>query len=141
MQHAAFNVHLIELQPAGLGHAESVPEHQKQKAAVAGFVPAALRRVDQLLNLAPGQMQTLALCHADIIVPPAPAGIRGPLACALVFLDFMVFPVLSRVRPSRAARNPYKPGTTIFNFRQNSPFCRELAAVGRDRRGWRVILR
>src|SRR5450755_3554964 len=34
MQHAAFGVHLVEFQPAGLRHAQPMPEHQQPQAAV-----------------------------------------------------------------------------------------------------------
>jgi hypothetical protein len=33
-----------------------MPERQEQQATVAGLVPAALRRLDQPFNLAPGQV-------------------------------------------------------------------------------------
>jgi hypothetical protein len=51
MQHAAFGVHLVKLHPASFRHPEAMPDHQ---AAVAGLVPAALRRLDQPFNLAAG---------------------------------------------------------------------------------------
>ena len=38
-----------------------MPEHQKQKATVAGFVPAALNRLDQPFNLAPRQVLAVAV--------------------------------------------------------------------------------
>ncbi len=44
VQHAAFHIHLVEPQGAGLRHAQAVPEHQKKKAAVTGLVPRAFRR-------------------------------------------------------------------------------------------------
>ena len=37
-----------------------MPEHQKQKATVAGFVPAALGRLDQPFHLAAGQVLPVA---------------------------------------------------------------------------------
>ena len=61
MQHAAFGVHLVELQPASLRHAQAMPEHQEQQATVAGLVPAALRRLDQPFNLAPGEVLPVGL--------------------------------------------------------------------------------
>lgn len=39
---AAFCVHLGQNQAAGLGDAQAMPEHEKQKAPVAGFVSCAL---------------------------------------------------------------------------------------------------
>jgi hypothetical protein len=37
-----------------------VPEHQKQQTTVARFIPAALDRLNQPFNLAPGEMLALA---------------------------------------------------------------------------------
>ena len=34
MQHAAFGVYLVEFDPAGLRHAQAMPEHEKQRATV-----------------------------------------------------------------------------------------------------------
>jgi hypothetical protein len=64
MQHAAFGVHLVKLQPAGLRHAQAMPEGQKQKATVAGLVPPALGRLDQPFNLAPGEVLAVAVTVA-----------------------------------------------------------------------------
>src|SRR5438105_4951760 len=36
-----FGVHLFELQPAGLGHAQPMPKNQQQKATIAGLVATA----------------------------------------------------------------------------------------------------
>src|SRR3954452_24198502 len=56
MQHPAVRVDLIEFQPAGFRDTEAMPEHQKQQAAVAGFVAAASGRLDQPFHLASGQV-------------------------------------------------------------------------------------
>ena len=56
VQHAAFNVHLVELQGASLRHAQAVPEHHQQQATVAGFKAAALGGGHELFNLAHGDM-------------------------------------------------------------------------------------
>ena len=61
MQHAAFGVHLVEFHPAGLGHAQPVPEDQEQQATVAGFVPAALHGFNQPFNLAAGEVFSVAV--------------------------------------------------------------------------------
>jgi hypothetical protein len=37
MQHAAFGVYLVEFDPAGLRHAQAMPEHEKQQATVANL--------------------------------------------------------------------------------------------------------
>jgi len=47
-----------------------VAEHQKQQATVAGLVPAALRRLDQLFNLSPGEVLPVA------VVIRRPASVR-----------------------------------------------------------------
>src|ERR1700733_9612735 len=72
MQHAAFGVHLIEFHAAGLRHAQAMPEHEQQKATVAGLVPPALGRLDQPLNLAPGEVLPVA-------VRPACAPVFSPV--------------------------------------------------------------
>jgi hypothetical protein len=56
MQNTAINVHLIELQPAGFRDAQPVPEHQEQKATVAGLVAAAPDGFKETFNLAPGEV-------------------------------------------------------------------------------------
>jgi hypothetical protein len=61
MQDATFTVHLIQLQTASLRDAETMPEHQEQKATVAGFVPAALGRFDQPFHLTAGKVFPVAL--------------------------------------------------------------------------------
>ena len=38
-----------------------MPEHQEQQATVAGFVPAALGRLDQPFDLAPGEVLSVAV--------------------------------------------------------------------------------
>jgi hypothetical protein len=66
MQNAALGVHLIEFQPARFRHPESMPEHQEQKATVAGLVPAAPGRLDQPFNLAPGEVLPVAVIPARV---------------------------------------------------------------------------
>jgi len=61
VQHAAVGVHLGQPQPAGLRHAQAMPEHQKQQASVAGCVTAIFRGVHELLNL--GGNQVFAVVH------------------------------------------------------------------------------
>ena len=51
VQHAAFNVCLVELQGASLRYARAVPEHQRQKATVAGLISAAFGGGNQLIDL------------------------------------------------------------------------------------------
>jgi hypothetical protein len=46
MQHAAFRVHLVEFHPAGLRHAQAMPEHQEQQATVAHLVGLNVAKVD-----------------------------------------------------------------------------------------------
>jgi hypothetical protein len=60
VQDAALDVHLVEPQPAGLGDAQPVAEHQEQQAAVAGLVPAPFGGRDQPLDLAPGEVLAAA---------------------------------------------------------------------------------
>jgi hypothetical protein len=43
-----------------------MPEHQEQQAAVAGLVPAPLGRLDQPLNLAPGEVLPIAVIPARV---------------------------------------------------------------------------
>jgi len=57
---------MIEFHPAGLRHAQAMPEHQKHKATVAGFVPAALRGLDQLFHLAAGEVFPVAVVRAAV---------------------------------------------------------------------------
>src|SRR5208337_3777351 len=74
MQHAAFGVHLVEFHPAGLRHAQSMPEHQEQRATVAHLVPAVLSRFHQPFNLARGEMLPVAdLCQPPAMFPPKSA--------------------------------------------------------------------
>ena len=61
MQHAAFGVHLIEFHPAGLRHAQAMPEHQEQQATVAHLVSAALGRLNQPIDLAAGKVFSVAV--------------------------------------------------------------------------------
>jgi hypothetical protein len=46
--------------PASLGHAEVVPEHQEQQAMVAGLVAEASGRRDQLSYLQAGEVAAVA---------------------------------------------------------------------------------
>jgi hypothetical protein len=64
VQDAAFGVHLVEFHPAGFRDAQAMPEHQEQQATVAGFVPAPPGRLNQLFNLAPGKVLSVA------VIPP-----------------------------------------------------------------------
>src|SRR5208283_866721 len=84
MQHAAFGVHLVEFHPAGLRHAQSMPEHQEQQATVAHLVPAVLSRFHQPFNLARGEM----LPVADLCQPPASVP-RRSLPRAEPFFPFL----------------------------------------------------
>ena len=52
----AFNVHLIEPQGAGLRHSQAMPEHEKQKAPVAGLVGAPLGGLNELFDFPLGKM-------------------------------------------------------------------------------------
>ena len=61
MGHPAFGIHLVKFQPASLRHAQTMPEHEEQQAAVAGLVPASLGRLDQPLDLAPGEVLPVAV--------------------------------------------------------------------------------
>ena len=63
VQNAAFGVHLVKVQGAGVRHAQAVAEHQKQKAAVAGFVEAALGGCHELFNLARGDAFAVTVFH------------------------------------------------------------------------------
>ena len=51
MQDAAFGVHLGENQAAGLGNPQPMPEHEEEKAPVAGLVPCAFGGGNELLDL------------------------------------------------------------------------------------------
>ena len=73
----AFGVHLVECHPAGLRHAQAMPEHQEQQAAVAHLVPAVLSRFHQSFNLARGEM----LPVADLCQPPASVPRRSLPPC------------------------------------------------------------
>jgi hypothetical protein len=61
MQHAALNIHVRQLQPAGLRHAQAMPKHQQQQTAVAGRVAAALRNLHELFDF--GKNQVFSLVH------------------------------------------------------------------------------
>jgi hypothetical protein len=56
VQNPALCIHLFELQPASLGHAQPVPENQKQQATVAGLVAASPGRGNQLSNFKAGKV-------------------------------------------------------------------------------------
>jgi hypothetical protein len=66
MQHAAFRVHLVEFHPAGLRHAQAMPEHQEQQATVAHLVPGAFGRFNQPFNLAAGEVFSVAVPPASV---------------------------------------------------------------------------
>jgi hypothetical protein len=74
-----------------------VPEHQEQKVTVADFVSAASRGIDQLLNLAPGQMQPLALGHADIIAPGGPDADRQSAPASVPLFSFFLPPDAAKI--------------------------------------------
>lgn len=56
VQDPAFGVHLRESQPASLGDAQPMPEHEEQKAAVPGLVARALGGGQELFDLVAGQV-------------------------------------------------------------------------------------
>ena len=60
MQKLAFGVHLIEPQPASLGHAQAVPVHKQDQAAVALRVPAVFGGVDQFFDFKAGEVLPVA---------------------------------------------------------------------------------
>jgi hypothetical protein len=68
VQDLALGVHLLELQPASLGHAQPVPEYQKQQATVAGFVAAASGRGNQLSNFKAGQIVAPGLAPPRVLL-------------------------------------------------------------------------
>jgi len=110
VQHAAFGVHLIELHPAGFRNAQPMPKHQEQQTTVAGFVPAALRRLDEPLNLAPGKVLAVAV-------------IRPRVSCFAPAHHFV------ESSPYTTALNPSKQGRGLFNYRRNGTFCRAKIRV------------
>jgi hypothetical protein len=60
MQDAAFGVHLVQLEAARFGDAQAMPEYQEQQATVAGFVPAAAGRLDELFHFEAGEVLAVA---------------------------------------------------------------------------------
>jgi hypothetical protein len=60
MQHAAFRVHLVEFHPAGLRHAQAMPEHQEQQATVARSFLLPLVDSINRSNLAAGEVFSVA---------------------------------------------------------------------------------
>jgi hypothetical protein len=69
VQDLALGVHLVELQPASLGDAQPVAEHQKQQATVAGLVAASPGRGNQLSNLKAGQVAASGLAPRRVFLP------------------------------------------------------------------------
>jgi hypothetical protein len=61
MQYAAFGVHLVDFHPASLRYALGMAKHQEQQATGAHLVPAALSRFNQPLNLAAGEVFSVAV--------------------------------------------------------------------------------
>jgi hypothetical protein len=56
VQHAAFKIHLGELEAARFRDAEAVAEHEQEKAAVADLVPAAARGGNEFFHLDRGEV-------------------------------------------------------------------------------------
>ena len=56
VQDAAFGVHLGENQAASLGDPEAMPEHEEEKAAVAGFVPGAFGGGKEFFDFVAGEV-------------------------------------------------------------------------------------
>ena len=61
MQDAAFNVHLRHFQAASLGYPQAMPEHEQEKAPVAGLVPAAPGGGNQAVDF--GQNEVFSVVH------------------------------------------------------------------------------
>ena len=102
-----------EFHPAGFRDAEAVPEHQEQQATVAGLVPAALGRLDQPFNLAPGQVLPVAVVPARV-------------SCFCARSSFCrEFP------PSKAPETRVNRGRGLFNYRRNETFCRRATRRAR----------
>lgn len=56
MQDAAFDVHLGQLEAAGLRHAQAVTEHQQKQTAVAGRVPTVFGCIKKFVHLGGNQV-------------------------------------------------------------------------------------
>jgi hypothetical protein len=68
---------LVEVQPADLRRAESMPEHQEQPARVMGFVVAAAARLDEAFNFARGKVLSLVVGARPVF--PLPGQLPEPL--------------------------------------------------------------
>jgi hypothetical protein len=119
MQHAAFAVHLVERQPAGLRHAQAMPEHQEQQAAVAGPVAAAFGGVDQLFHLEAGEVLATAVLFL-------PAARRARFSC---------FPSAHRFVESLSCRRPRKPAPNGWSVFRVSTKCLLLSRDNPKRAG------
>lgn len=62
MQDAAFGVHLGENQAASLGHPQPMPEHEQQKAPIAGFVPGAFGGGQELFDFVASEVFSFLHC-------------------------------------------------------------------------------
>lgn len=59
VQHPAVGVHLGEGEAAGLRDAQAVAEGEQHQAAIAGFVAAAIRGLEQLVHFPAGQVLSI----------------------------------------------------------------------------------
>ena len=66
MEHAVFRVQLVEFHPAGLRHAQAMPEHQEQQATVPHLVPTAIGRFNQPFNFAAGEVFSVGVPPASV---------------------------------------------------------------------------
>jgi hypothetical protein len=90
MQNPAFGINLIQLQLADLRYAESMPEHEEEQTPVAGLVPAALSRLDQPGNFAPGEvLPVAALRRPDPFFPTARPRRRVGFSCSAPVRHFV----------------------------------------------------
>jgi hypothetical protein len=69
VEHAAFDVHLGEPEATGFRDPEAMPEHQQQKAAVAGLVPAAACGVEKFFHFDRGEVFPVAHRFVQCSVP------------------------------------------------------------------------
>lgn len=72
VQHAAFYVHAGKIEVAGFRHTQAVPEHQKQKASVAGVVAADFGGCNQPFNFSDGKV--FPLFYGFSQAPQVPCG-------------------------------------------------------------------
>jgi hypothetical protein len=134
VQLAALRVYLFELQPAGLRHAQAVPEHQKQQATVARLVAASPGRRHQLSDFKAGQVATSGLAPRRVSFPGRFSG-AGRLIASRVWREH----VEGRRRCcASVAGAPISGGCAILPLRScsravlvvgaSSSFCREFHA-------------